>query len=285
MVASVLPSQYFSNKLGLANGLVKFAGGIGGSVLSIGLDALIRRVGTAWTFRIVGIVCLSTGIPVAFLVKEHNPRRGRAPFFDFSLFKNWSFSFIFLAGATGVFALFVPPFFLPLFAQSLGLSSTVGAYLAAGFNLCAAFGRLGSGMLCDRIGAVNTFLLAMLLNAVSMLAIWPVSSMLPTLSIFAVINGMANGAFFTTLPTVITQIYGPSRAGVAMGMTITGWSAGYFMGAPIAGYLLQAAGGVKEGSISPYRPAIFYAGGTALVSATFVLVARLRLDPKLLKKV
>jgi len=109
--------------------------------------------------------------------------------------------------------------------------------------------------------------------------------MLPTLSMFAILNGMANGAFFTTLPTVITQIYGPSRAGVAMGMTITGWSAGYFMGAPIAGYLLQAAGGVKEGNISPYRPAIFYAGGIALVSATFVLLARLRLDPKLLKRV
>ena len=284
MVASVLPSQYFTNRLGRANGVVKFAGGLGGTILSISLDALIRRVGTAWTFRIIGIICLCTGIPIAFLVKEHDPHRGRTAFFDFALFQNWSFSFIFLAGATGVFALFVPPFFLPLFAQSLGLSSSVGAYLAAGFNFCGAIGRLGSGLLCDRIGAVNTFLLAMLLNSVSMLAIWPVSNMLPTLSIFAVINGVANGAFFTTLPTVITQIYGPARAGVAMGMTITGWSAGYFMGAPIAGYLLQAAGGVKEGSINPYRPAIFYAGGTALVSATFVLVARLRLDPKLLKK-
>ncbi|TVY54981.1 Aspyridones efflux protein apdF [Lachnellula cervina] len=285
MVASVLPSQYFSSKLGLANGLVKFAGSIGGTILSISLNKLILRVGTAWTLRIVGICCLATGIPVAFLVKEHNPRRGRAPFFDFSLFRNLSFTFIFLAGATGVFALFVPPFFLPLFAQSLGLSSTVGAYLTAGFNFCAAVGKLGSGVLCDRIGAVNTLLLAMLLNAISMLAIWPVSNILPTLSIFAIINGMANGAFFTALPTVVTQIYGPSRAGVAMGMTITGWSVGFFMGAPIAGYLLQAAGGAKAGSISPYRPAIFYAGSIALVSATFVLVARLRLDPKLLKKV
>lgn len=285
MVVSVLPSQYFSSKLGLANGLIKSAGGIGGAVLAIALDKLIIKVGTAWAFRILGICCLATGIPAAFLVKELNPPRGRAPFFDFSLFKNWSFSFLFLAGATGVFALFVPAFFLPLFAQSVGLSSTVGAYIVAAFNLCAAVGRLGSGVMCDRIGAVNTFLLASLLNTVSMFAIWPVSDMLPTLIIFAIVNGMANGAFFTTLPTVIGNIYGPARTGVAMGMTITGWSVGYFMGAPIAGYLLQAAGGVKEGSISSYRPAIFYAGSIALVSAAFVLLARLRLNPKLLKKV
>jgi MCP family monocarboxylic acid transporter-like MFS transporter 3 len=285
MVATVLPSQYFSSKLGLANGLTKSAGGIGGAVLSIALNKMIISTGTAWTFRISGFICLATGIPVAFLIKELNPPRGQVPFFDFSLFRNWSFSFIFLAGSTGVFALFVPPYFLPLFAQSLGLSSTVGAYIVAGFNLCAALGRFGGGLLCDRIGAVNTFLLASLLNAISMFAIWPVSNMLPTLSVFAFLNGLANGAFFTTLPTVIGNIYGPARSGVAMGMTTTGWSLGYFIGTPIAGYLLQAAGGVKEGSIKSYFPAIFYAGSIALVSTVFVLVARLRLTPKLLTKV
>jgi MCP family monocarboxylic acid transporter-like MFS transporter 3 len=285
MVASVLPSQYFSSKLGLANGLIKFAGGIGGAVLSISLDKSIINVGTAWTFRIIGICCLATGIPVALLVKEHNSPQRQVRFLDFSLFRNWSFNFIFLAGSTGVFALFVPPYFLPLFAQSMGLSSTIGAYLVAGFNLCAALGRLGSGLLCDRIGAVNTFLLASLLNAITMFAIWPVSNILPTLSIFAIVNGVANGAFFTTLPTVIGQIYGPSRTGVAMGMITTGWSIGYFMGTPVAGYLLQAAGGVTEGSINTYRPAIFYAGGIALVSTVFVLVARWKLNSKMMTKV
>jgi MFS transporter, MCT family, solute carrier family 16 (monocarboxylic acid transporters), member 3 len=285
IVASVLPSQYFSSKLGLANGLVKFAGGIGGTVLSIALDKAIINVGVAWTFRIVGICCLATGIPVAFLVGDLNYSRGRVPLFDFSLFRNWTFGFVFLAGSTGVFALFVPPYFLPLFAQSLGLSSTVGAYIVAGFNLCAAFGRLGSGLLCDRIGPMNTLLLISLLNAFSMFAIWPVSDVLPALAVFAFINGLANGAFFTTMPTVLGNIYGPSRTEVALGMAITGWSVGYFMGTPLAGYLLQAAGGVKEGSIASYRPAIFYAGGIALLSTIFVLVARLNHNPKLLKRV
>lgn len=284
-MASVLPSQFFSSKLGLANGLVKFAGGIGGTVLSIGLDKLILKVGTAWSFRILGIVCLGTGVPASLLASERTPQKRSTAFFNFSLFKNRDFTFVFAAGATGTFALFVLPYYLPLFAQSVGLSSTTGAWLTAGYNLCAAFGRMGFGVLSDRIGAVSTLLLAMLLNATSMLAIWPVSDMLPTLSIFAAVNGMANGAFFTTLPTVITQIYGPPRAGVAMRMTVTGWSAGYFMGAPIAGYLLQACGGSKAGSIAPYRPAIFYAGGIAMVSAAFVLMARLKLDTKFLKKV
>ncbi|KAF2428678.1 MFS general substrate transporter [Tothia fuscella] len=269
IVTSVLPSQYFSSKLGLANGLVKFAGGIGGAVLSIGLDKLIINVGTAWTFRIVGILCLATGIPVTFLVKELNPPRGRAPFLDLSMFRNWAFACIFLVGSTGVFALFVPTVLSSTFCTISGDSLP----------------QLGSGVLCDRIGAVNTFLLASLINAISMFAIWPVRDMLPTLVVFAIINGIANGAFFTTLPTVLGSIYGPARTGVAIGMATTGWSIGYFMGTPMAGYLLQAAGGVKQGSIKSYRPAILYAGGIALLSALLALVARLKLDAKWLKKV
>jgi MCP family monocarboxylic acid transporter-like MFS transporter 3 len=73
-----------------------------------------------------------------------------------------------------------------------------------------------------------------------------------------------------------------------MSMSVTGWTAGYLMGAPIAGYLLQAAGGKRGGanqSIDVYRPAIFYAGGTATVSALCVLGARLTVARKFKKRV
>jgi MCP family monocarboxylic acid transporter-like MFS transporter 3 len=83
----------------------------------------------------------------------------------------------------------------------------------------------------------------MVLNAVSMLAIWPASSTLGPLLTFAMINGVANGSYFTTQPTVVAGIFGPGRATVAMSMSVTGWTGGYLSGAPIAGYLLQAAGG------------------------------------------
>jgi MCP family monocarboxylic acid transporter-like MFS transporter 3 len=129
----------------------------------------------------------------------------------------------------------------------------------------------------------------MLLNAVSMLAIWPVSNTLGPLVVFAVINGVANGSFFTTLPTVVAGMFGPGRAAVAMTMAVTGWTVGYLMGSPIAGYLLQAAIGSQEGhdakGVEIYRPAIFYAGGLATASALFVLLARLKMAKKMIKRV
>lgn len=48
-------------------------------------------------------------------------------------------------------------------------------------------------------------------------------------------------------------------------------------GAPIAGYLLGAYGGA-EGGLKAYRPAMFYAGSLALVSAAMIIAARLRIN-------
>ncbi|KAF2471791.1 MFS transporter, MCP family, solute carrier family 16, member 10 [Lindgomyces ingoldianus] len=286
-VSNAVPVQYFSGKLGLANGLVKLGGGIGGTVMAVSLDALARRVGIEWTFRIQGLLTFSTGIPAAWLLKDRVPLRN-APFVDLEMFRSVPFIAVFLAGAVGTFALFVPPYFLPLFAQSIGLSSSTGAGLVAGFNACNAVGRFLAGPLCDKIGPVNMFLITMLLNAVSMLAIWPVSDALGPLAVFAMLNGVANGSFFTTLPTVVASMFGPGRAAVAMGMAVTGWTGGYLMGAPIAGYLLQAGGGREDGGrqkINVYRPAIFYAGGIALASSMFVLFARVKMDRRVVKRI
>jgi MCP family monocarboxylic acid transporter-like MFS transporter 3 len=152
-----------------------------------------------------------------------------------------------------------------------------------------AIGRFAAGPLCDKMGPLNMFVVIMVLNATSMLAIWPVSNTLGPLLAFAMLNGVANGAYFTTQPTVVASIFGPGRATVAMSMSVTGWTAGYFMGAPIAGYLLQAGGG-QQGkgaiqSVNVFRPAIFYAGGMATLSALCVVFARLTVAKNLRKRV
>lgn len=282
-MSNTLPVQWFSSKLGTANGLVKLGGGLGATIMAVAVQALIDKVGIPWTFRIFGLVSLATGVPAALLVRERVPPNS-APFIDLSLFKSLPFCCLFSAGAIGTFALFVPSFFLPLFAHSIGLSASTGAGIVSAFNACTAVGRFGAGFACDRFGSTNMLLLTMALNAISMLAIWPVSDTIRPLIVFAAMNGVANGAFFVTMPTAIGRMMGPGQAAVGMGMAITGWTGGYLMGSPIAGMLIAATGAEKAHTVVPYRAAIFYAGGVAMASATFVLAARLRMDSKLIKK-
>lgn len=148
---------------------------------------------------------------------------------DSTLFRDPGFIILFVACALATFPLFVPPFFLPIYARGIGLSSSTGAALVSGFNFSSAVGRVLCGTLCDSAGPINTLLLSLLLSAVSMLAVWPVSTSIGPLVVFTVINGAANGGFFSTVPTVAGNTFGSARVSVVMGMIVTGWVGGYLM--------------------------------------------------------
>ncbi|KAJ5374217.1 Major facilitator superfamily domain general substrate transporter [Penicillium concentricum] len=282
MVVSVTPAQYFRKKRGIANGIVYAAGGLGGAVISFVMNALLERVGVQWTFRIIGFATWATGLPAAYLIKQRVPIPPSAVV-DWRLFRDIRFVLLFAMGAIATFPLLVPPFFLPLFTASLGMSSGTGAGIVAAFNFSSALGRLLCGLCSDLVGPLNTLFISLLLSALSMLIIWPISTSLGPLVVFVIVNGMANGGFFSTMPTVVGNTFGSARVSVVMGMVVTGWAGGYLLGAPIAGFILDAAGGESKG-ITGYRPAIVYAGVMALVASIIGLSIRLKTDKQLLKK-
>lgn len=126
----------------------------------------------------------------------------------------------------------MPPFFLPLYTRQMDLPSATGAALVAGFGLASAAGRIACGIFCDRLGALNTLFVVMVVTAISMLAMWPASTTLAPLVLFVIVNGFANGGFFSTMPTVVGNVFGSARVATAMSMTVTGWAAGYLMVSP-----------------------------------------------------
>lgn len=228
MLVSVTPAQYFNTKRGLAIGIIYAAGGLGGTIITVVMSALIERVGPAWTFRILGCMILATGIPAAFVIKERVPIKKNA-FIDRSLLKETRFITLFLAGGLSTFYLLVAPFFLPLYCDTLGLSETTGAALVAVFNFSSAVGRLSCGFLCDKFGPVNTLFFSLLLNAVTLLAVWPFSTSIGPLVVFVILNGVGNGGFFSAMPPVAGSLFGSLRLPVVMGMIITGWGPGYLL--------------------------------------------------------
>uniref|UniRef100_A0A8H7K869 Major facilitator superfamily (MFS) profile domain-containing protein n=1 Tax=Bionectria ochroleuca TaxID=29856 RepID=A0A8H7K869_BIOOC len=280
-MCNTLPVQWFTTKLGTANGIIKLGGGIGATVMSIATGFLTEKVGIAWTFRILGLASLASGIPVVFLIKER-PTASRSYALDWTIFKQLPFTFSFISGALGVFAIYTPPFFLPYVADAIGLSNAATTGVVACFNACMAVGRIISGVACDKLGTMNMFFLTMALNAVTFFAVWSVSNTLAVLIVFAVINGIANGAFFVTMPTAVGRLWPEDnlKGGGAISIALTGWFPGLLVGSPIAGALMDAMGAENANSIIPFRPAIFYSGGTALASTGFVLLAGLAMRSK-----
>ncbi|CRK22697.1 hypothetical protein BN1723_012734 [Verticillium longisporum] len=283
MAISLAPAQYFKRKRGLANGIVYAGGGLGGAVMSIASNAMIEQYGVKWAFRITGIALAVTGLPAAWLIVERTPIQATG-LVDWTLFRQPNFGILFLVGLVGVFPLFVPPFFIPLYGRSMGLSSSTGAAVLAGFNFSSAIGRILSGYLCDILGSLNTLSMFLVINALSMIALWPASTSLAPLVVFAILNGLTNGGVFATMPTVVGNVFGSARVSTAMGMIVTGWVFGYLFGAPIAGSLLEAYGGTEVG-LHAYRPAMFYAGSVTLIATALAALMRARINKKPLAKV
>ncbi|GAA6040718.1 hypothetical protein JCM8097_000890 [Rhodosporidiobolus ruineniae] len=288
--AATLPTSYFLRRRNIATGIAFAGGGLGGAVLSIIIAQLLERLSIAWTFRIVGFLTLVLNLPAALALKGRVPRvplrgGGGAKVFDWSLFKDVRFALLLVGTSIAIFPLFVPPFFLPLYGSSIGLSASTSSFILAGFNLASAGGRIGFGLGADAFfGSINSLVICLAIVGLSTLAIWPVATSLAPLIVFAVINGFCAGGMFSLVPGVIASVFGSKRLGVVFSMTLSFWTPGYFMGSPIAGYLLQAFGG-PAGGVEAYRPAMFYSGALSLLAAICVGAVRVRTSRRIWAKV
>ncbi|KFA60572.1 hypothetical protein S40285_07811 [Stachybotrys chlorohalonatus IBT 40285] len=108
------------------------------------------------------------------------------------------------------------------------------------------------------------------------------STTLGPMILFVILNGTSNGGFFSTMPTVVGSVLGSAKLTTVMGMILTNWVGGYLMGAPVAGYILDAYGGV-DGGLKAYKPAIYYSMSLAMIAVGLVASVRFRLSPTLLK--
>ena len=106
IVVGSVPAQYFNRRRGLANGIVFASGGLGGAVISFLMDALIEKIGTQWTLRVLGFITLATGWPAAWFIRDRVPPNRRT-FIDWALFKDSRFVVLFVAGAVATFPLLV----------------------------------------------------------------------------------------------------------------------------------------------------------------------------------
>ncbi|GAA5888361.1 hypothetical protein JCM6882_008592 [Rhodosporidiobolus microsporus] len=274
--SATLPSAYFLRRRNIATGLVFSGGGIGGAVFSIIAAQLLERMSLAWTFRVVGLLFAILNIPSALALKSRaakEPLRAGKKVVDWSLFKDLRFTLLLVGTAIGLFPLFVTPFFLPMFGSSIG------------FNFSSAVGRMGFGLLADAfLGSLNALVLCLTMVGVSTLVIWPVATSIGPLIVFAVINGLCAGGMFSLIPGTLSSVFGSTRLSVIFSMIVSSWTFGYFLGSPIAGYLLQAYGG-PEGGYGAYRPAIFYSGALSLVSAALILAVRITQSKRLFQKI
>ncbi len=151
------------------------------------------------------------------------------------------------------------PFYLLWFAYAFGASAGLmvianittiaaeqasimnGAYLVVALAIFNSGGRLATGLLSDKIGALKTLSFAMLLQAVNMLLFSQFDSSF-TLIIGAGLAGIGYGTLLAVFPSVIADLYGLKNFGTNYGILYTAWGIGGFIGPMLAGWSVDTFG-------------------------------------------
>ncbi|KAJ3071097.1 hypothetical protein HDU98_005841 [Podochytrium sp. JEL0797] len=275
--AVALPSQWFSKRRGLAQGIGASGSGLGGLFFSSVLQQLLNNIGLAWTLRCSAIffLVILVAINPLFKVRLH-PSKSDSKV-EFSILKNPRFVFLLLSAFFANFAMFCVVNFLPVYSTERGgLSDVDAATILSIYNGFGAVGKVAMGLGADTLlGNSNALIISMWVTVASVFS-WLATSGFGSITAFAIINGTVGGGFWALLPVVIASMFGVEGLMSRVTLLYTALAAGNFAGPILAAVIQEQCG---------FDWMIIYCGILALAAAICGTVSRFLFEPVLFKKV
>ncbi|OBZ87742.1 putative transporter ESBP6 [Choanephora cucurbitarum] len=272
--------QWFSRRRGLALGIIASGSGIGGLAIPFIMTAVNQQLGPAWSYRILGFVCLFCDVVACLTIRERVPlpRKRLSQMINFSVMKDARFVLFVVASNIGLFGYFIPYFFLPSYATYIGLSETEGSALVAVSAAGNFVGRIICGFLADRIGKINTNLIFTFISSLSCLLIWTFAGSYGSLMAFSVVFGLTSGSFFALISPLTAYLLGMELFPSGLSLLL--------LSNVIAVFGSNIASAVESSvSSAPFFSYKMFAGVAYLIGAILLLILKLNLNRNLFAKV
>jgi MFS family permease len=164
--------EYFSTRRGAAVGTILSAAGMGGLALTPLTSHLLGSIGARWTLRLLAVLNLALGMPLALVTPTPRTRTRRPTLVNVRLARKPAFVLATLAATLQASGNLVPLTFLVQFARALGWGAGFGATLLALSNGVNSASRIGMGLLADRVGRQNTLVFSVVASAVCVMGLW-----------------------------------------------------------------------------------------------------------------
>lgn len=116
-----------------------------------------------------------------------------------------------------------------------------GFWLIVILSVFNALGRLGAGILSDKVGRTRAMMLIFILQAINMFLFMFYTS-IPFLIVGSAVAGLAYGAVFSLFPTTTAEFFGMKNLGINYGMVFTGWGVAGVFGAMLAATIKDQTG-------------------------------------------
>lgn len=271
-----LAGWFPDRRRGLAFGLISTGSSLGGVVFPLLIAHLLRTVGYAWALRVCAFLILALLAVANAFVRAPAPRRrpkgaaaaekpGRGLARLLRPLRERSFQLLLLGQFLIPFGMYVPITYLPSAAAAGGMGEGLSQNLVTFYNAASLVGRASSGYASDRLGKFNVFCGACLASGVLVLALWIPGRGDGAVVAFAVLFGLASGAYISLMAALVAQVSPPAEVGYRNGLCFLASSVGGLTTAPLAGAIMAGPAGWP--GLKAFAGALMIAGTlvTALV--------------------
>ncbi|PYI25850.1 MFS general substrate transporter [Aspergillus indologenus CBS 114.80] len=266
MVAVTIAPGWFTQRRGLAMGIILAGTGVGGLVWAPALTACVEHLGFRNTLRLTGAVSFTlislSSSAMAWepgtrtqIEIENSARSSRSrvhgllkvPLVDWRVARSRRFIAQALGAVFQAAAYYTPVFFYASYAQTLGYSTAASANFIALSNACNAVGKVVIGYLADRMGRLNALLLTTLLSAISTVAFWLPSTVAGVTTeskdlfiTFTVLYGIFASAYVSLFPASLVELFGAQNFASVNGVLYMVRGMATMIGTPVGGVLIRS---------------------------------------------
>ncbi|KZT64140.1 MFS general substrate transporter [Daedalea quercina L-15889] len=233
--------HWFKRRRAYAIGVIASGSSIGGVFIPIMLQRLIASVGFPWAVRAVAFLCLGCLTIACLTIRTRLPLsrnislRGLV---DLNGFKDWRYILATIAAFLVFYAIFIPYFYIQIFADFYGVPNNYAIYLLPIINALGTPSRVIPGMMADRWGCITVLVPSTILASIFTLALWLPARTAATITAFAAMYGLFTGAFVTLLPAYIYTISPLPVYGARLGTMYFLVGIANLVGTPTAGAFL-----------------------------------------------
>jgi len=285
--------KWFPDKKGMLTGLAVAGFGFGALIwvkLAGDWGQLIKTQGLATTFLYYGIAFAAIVLigsvwmvnPPAGYVPEGwtppTPQQGSASSGAVNLSSGemlatpqfYALWLMFAAGAMaglmviGCIALFGIDALKSAGLEEAEAKARAGTAMGVFFALANGLGRIGWGMMSDKLGRKASLFTMLGIQGIVMLLFYKMGSSVPLLYLGAALIGFNFGGNFALFPAATADFFGNKTVGVNYGWVFSSYGVGGIVGPVLAGYFKDAA---KGGDPSAWMTPFVIAGIACLVAA------------------
>ncbi|KAL8867907.1 MAG: hypothetical protein Q9174_005354, partial [Haloplaca sp. 1 TL-2023] len=262
-------STYFTTpiKRAVATGLAVGGSSIGGIIYPIAFRQMQPSLGFEWATRVIGFITMAVDLTAILTMwTQLAPKPPRA-LFQPAAFKSWAYTFHCIGFAIGFVGLYVPIFYIQVYALALGATNMNYAfYLLSILNASSFVGRVLPGFLVGKVGPMNLLVTCSFASGILSLC-WIAINDVVGLTLFAILYGFFAGAYVSLAPPVLVSLTPEMTVvGTWIGMSLFVAAFGLLIGNPIAGALVH----VED---QDFVAAQAFAGGTIMLGAMLMLLA------------